>query len=340
MKSIRAIVYGLGNVNRIAARLMHEKGIQLVGAVNRSGPKVGQDVGILAGIGRPLGVSVSADAEAVLSTPADVVVVAVCDDMRRGFPIYKHCLEKGHNVVTVGAFMSHPWRATPEPAAALDATAKAHGVTLFAGGNQDFFMVNVGLVMSGVCHRIQRIVHRSLSDINIYGAEVAELMSVGRRPDTFDEAQANQKPSVYLPFWESVVDELEMHIRDIHQTTRAVVTDKSIFCKGFGRTIKSGQIIGLIQQLDIDTQEGLALKGENTLRLLDPDEAEYKQWIIEGEPDVEITANRLDTAFTTASQAVNRIPDVINAQPGYIRLKQLPKMIYRPKPFEAYLKQV
>jgi hypothetical protein len=49
MTQIRAIVYGVGLSNRIATRLMVEKGVQVVGAVNRSGPKVGKDLGILTG---------------------------------------------------------------------------------------------------------------------------------------------------------------------------------------------------------------------------------------------------------------------------------------------------
>ena len=60
MTQIRAIVYGVGLSNRIATRLMVEKGVQVVGAVNRSGPKVGKDLGILTGLGYPLGVTAAA----------------------------------------------------------------------------------------------------------------------------------------------------------------------------------------------------------------------------------------------------------------------------------------
>jgi 4-hydroxy-tetrahydrodipicolinate reductase len=79
--------------------------------------------------------------------------------------------------------------------------------------------------------------------------------------------------------------------------------------------------------------------GENTLRICRKDEEEFKEWLVEGEPDLEIRATRLDTAFTTASQSVNRIPDVINADPGYITLEQLPKLTFRQKPLYEYVRK-
>ena len=76
---IKVIVYGIGSVNQLAVRMLVERGVQIVGAINRAGPKVGQDVGLLSGLSEPLGVVVSDDVESTLSTPADVVLVAIYD---------------------------------------------------------------------------------------------------------------------------------------------------------------------------------------------------------------------------------------------------------------------
>jgi len=338
MKQIRAVVYGVGKINQIATRLMVEKGIKIVGAINRSGPKVGKDLGTMANLS-PLGVTVRDDFEKVLSVPADLAIVAVNDDMEKGYPIYKRCIEYGLNVVTVGAFMSYPWRSTPKPAQKLDELAKKYGVSLIATGNQDFFMVNLGLLMSGVCHKIKRIIHRSLANINLYGPEVARLMSVGTYPEAFDGSETHQHPNPYLPFWENVIDELDLKVSDIKRTTKPVVAEKDYFSNGLNRVIETGKIIGLNQRLDITTKEGLQLVGSNTLRLCDEDEEEYKAWQVDGEPGFEIRATRLDSVFTTASQAVNRIPDAINAEPGYITLKKLPKLIFKSKPFSTYIQK-
>lgn len=338
MKQIRAIVYGIGRVNQIAARLLMENGIEIVGAINRPGPKIGRDLGEISGLS-PLGISISDRPADVLSIPADVVLVAVCDDMQRGFPIYKNCLEHGLNVVTVGAFMSYPWRRTPDLANELDALAKENGVSLVATGNQDFFMVNLGLLMSGVCHSIRHISHRSLSNINLYGPEVANLMCVGGHPKEFDYTEAGQNSNPYLPFWENVIDELELTVSDIKLTTKPILAEHDYFSKGLNCVIETGKIIGQSQELEISTKEGLQLIGSNALRLCAEDEEEYKTWQIDGEPGLKIRATTLDSVFTTASQAVNRIPDAISAKPGYITLKKLPKLIYKSRPFYKYIQK-
>jgi 4-hydroxy-tetrahydrodipicolinate reductase len=104
-------------------------------------------------LGNPLGVTVSDDPEVVLSTPADIVHVAVCDDMERGFPIYKQCIEHGINVISIGSFASYPWRTSPELTHQLDELAKSNGVTIAGTGNQDFFMVILLKVRSLVPHK-------------------------------------------------------------------------------------------------------------------------------------------------------------------------------------------
>ncbi len=57
MRPVRAIVYGVGAMGSIMARLMLDKGVEIVGAVGRSPEKVGRDLGEVAGLGRPTGVT-------------------------------------------------------------------------------------------------------------------------------------------------------------------------------------------------------------------------------------------------------------------------------------------
>ena len=48
--NLRAMVYGVGQMNMLATRLLAEKGVEVVGAINRSGPKIGKDLGLLSGV--------------------------------------------------------------------------------------------------------------------------------------------------------------------------------------------------------------------------------------------------------------------------------------------------
>lgn len=134
-RPIRVIVYGMGRVNQLAIRLMRERGIEVVGAINRAGPKVGQDAGILAGLGEPIGITVSDDVESVLDTPADLVLVVVYDDLERMMPIFRACMERGLNVISAGAHHSYLWHVTPALAVELDLLAQAQEVTITGTGN-------------------------------------------------------------------------------------------------------------------------------------------------------------------------------------------------------------
>lgn len=341
MKGIRAIVYGVGRVGKLATRLMVEKGIEIVGAVNRAGPKVNRDLGEVAELGYRLNVTVSDDADAVLSqAAADVVLVCVYDDMERMFPIYKNCIEHGLNVISVGAHASYPWRIAPEITATLDRLAKTHKVTITGSGNQDFFMVNVASLASGVCHRIDAITYRSLTDVNAFGPEVAEIAHVGETRETYNERAiaAHEQPlSVYTTFWDNLSADLGLQITDVRQNTEPLVGERELVCTSLNATVSAGRLIGIAQRIEVATQEGITMLGEYILKVCAEDEEEYKAWSIRGEPDLNIRLDKLSPGFTTASQPVNRIPDVINSKPGFVTLEQLPKLRYRVNPLSSYL---
>jgi len=328
---IRVIVYGIGSVNQLAVRLLGERGVQVVGAINRPGHKVGQDVGTLSGAGKPLGVLISDDVEATLSTAADIVLVAIYDDLERMMPIFHQCLDHGLNVISAGAHHSYPWLLSPTQTAELDDKARRRGVSIGGMGNQDFFMVNLGTLMSGVCQRVERIVHSSLTDINGFGPEVAEISFVGHSQHDFQARKGDFPPSIYTTFWHNVAADLALEVVSTSQTVQPVVADSPRYCKPFDRYIEPGELLGIRQHLDITTKEGIELRGENEIRVGEPGEEEFKAWEIIGEPTFKVRATELDTAMMTTTQYINRIPHVIAAPPGYVTVEQLPKLTYRAK---------
>jgi len=54
----RVMIYGVGYYASEAVRILVERGWPIVGAVNRAGPKIGQDLGRLAGLEHDLGIIV------------------------------------------------------------------------------------------------------------------------------------------------------------------------------------------------------------------------------------------------------------------------------------------
>ena len=62
------------------------------------------------------------------------------------------------------------------------------------------------------------------------------------------------------------------------------------------------------------------------------------EWTVFGEPDTTITVNRPATVELTCATIVNRLPDLINAEPGFITTEKMDELKYRVKPLNEYVK--
>jgi len=335
------VVYGTGVLGLAATRLMLDKGVEIVGAFNRAGPKCGRDLGELAGLDRPLGVMVrTPDPVALRAAGADVAMVAVYDDMPRMAPIYRQCLEAGLNVVTAGSEASYAWNAYPAESRELDALARRMGVTLTGSANQDIFMIAAGALLSGACHEVRAIAFSSLVDVDDFGAAVAELVHVGRTPGEFAEARrgiAGDERSVYVYFLENLAAELGLSVTGYRQSLAGVPAREPVQCRALDRTVAAGCLLGTRQVIAVETEEGITLRGRTDLRVLRPGERERKEWKIDGVPALTMRFGGLAGDLTTPIQMVNRIPDVINAPPGYVTVDRLPRLFYRSRPLHHYV---
>ena len=83
----RIVIYGMGQFSHYITRFAVHKGWPIVAAFNRAGPKVGQDVGQLTGLGYDLGVVVQdCDTASYDNLEADIALVLMTDDMSNNFP--------------------------------------------------------------------------------------------------------------------------------------------------------------------------------------------------------------------------------------------------------------
>ena len=68
------------------------------------------------------------------------------------------------------------------------------------------------------------------------------------------------------------------------------------------------------------------------------DEFDKNIWTVEGEPTTTITVERPATVELTCATIVNRIPDVINAEPGYVTTEKIGELNHKIKPLNEYVK--
>jgi 4-hydroxy-tetrahydrodipicolinate reductase len=340
-RPIRGIVYGVGAMGKIMARLMLEKGVEIVGAVAKSPEKVGRDLGDVAGLDYETGVIIDDDPERVLSTqPADIAVVALASYLDTMFEHFELCLRHSVNVVTIEEESFYPWKTAPVLAAELDRIAKEHGVTITGSGQQDIYWMNIVSLLMGAAHRVDSVIGQTTWNADDYGPAVAAEVHVGETREEFDRFVADEG-------WPSFVvrNTLDALVADIGLTTEKavlsvdpVVLETDRWCKSLGRTIPAGCVVGVVDRATVETREGPTFTFEMAGRIYAEGEVDTNQWVITGEPaELRLFNDCVPTPFTTCAQVVNRIPDVINAPPGFTTVDRLPKLRYRPFPLAHYV---
>jgi 4-hydroxy-tetrahydrodipicolinate reductase len=101
METIRVIQYGIGPIGAVIGKLMLEKpNVEIVGAIDADPLKAGKVPGLVAGLDHEVGVTVSADARAVLAQPAAIVVRTTSSLLAKVADELFLCVRAGKHVVS------------------------------------------------------------------------------------------------------------------------------------------------------------------------------------------------------------------------------------------------
>jgi len=331
MRDLRAVVYGVGAMGSILTRLLLDKGVKIVGAVGRSPDKVGRDLGEVAGLGRKIGVAVDSDPRRALAVGADIAVVCVSSYLSTMRDHFAVCLEHGVNVITIEEETVFPWSTAPDHAAELDALAKSNGVTLAASGAQDVFWLHLVGTLLGASHKVEAVEGHCAWNVDDYGPEVATHVHVGDTPEAFERhiAEHGWPDFVVRATLEALVSELGLSATSWSSNVTPVLADEPTLCRSQNRAVPSGHLLGIVDSTEVQTAEGLHFKFSMEGRVYREGDSDTNEWRIRGEPDLHLRNEHVSYRFTTCSSIVNRIPDVIRAEPGLITLDRLGKPSYK-----------
>ena len=335
MSQPRIVIYGVGAMGSLIARMILDKNGEIVGAIGRSPEKVGRDLGDVAELGRETGVVLSADAEQVLEeTRPDIVVLTVASYMDDNAEHVRRCVEAGANVITLSEELLCSWDTSPAETAALDTLAREHGVTIAATGHQDGYWVSLIGAFMGTAHRIDEVRGQASWNVDDFGPELARDQQVGSTVEAFETWNASgvERPPTFGRTSLHALARLSgLTITASETTTRPALCEAPLHCSALDLTVESGGVIGFTDIDTVTTEEGVTLVLEMTGKVYAPGEADHNTWTITGEPTLTLVNDTLPTHLTTCSTLVNRIPDVIAAPPGYCTPDQLPMLRHRAR---------
>ena len=326
MPAPRVIIYGLGSVGRLAARIAHQKGAEIVAVYVRN-PSTkdfsGEDL-----------------ARAQVCTPevpfdsvvADVLVMTHASRIPEIHPVALRAARAGLNVVSVSNEGYDPFAPSPDLGLMeeLDAAFRAAGKSFLACGVQDAFWYCQPLGLSLAAGRIDSILGECTADMGLFGPAATDKVPLGLTPAEFAE-QGHDVPKghgIFEVAMRPLLRSLGLTETGVRRLVRPHLTDRELVLKS-GRVLATGTTRGFVDTTIFATAQRIDVIGNFYVTFLYPGETATNRWLIDGAARIDMVTTDFPGDDITAAVVVNRIPDVIAARPGVLCVDELPEGRYR-----------
>ena len=337
--TLRIVQWTTGNIGKRSVRAIVENpGLELVGCYAWSPDKVGRDVGELCGLA-PLGVTATNDVGALLALRPDCVVY---NPMWPSIDELVRILEAGVNVVSTAAFINGRRLGPDRKRLAL--ACERGGSSLFGTGVNPGFAELLGIVVAGVCDRIDKVTVSEAAHTALYDSPATEMPAGFGRPidDPGLPAMTAEATAVFGEAVAMVADALGVGLDDVVCTAEYAKTTEDLDLGSW--RIAAGCVAGVAAswqgRVGDRTVVELNVRWKKA-PTLEPNWEIEDGWLIEvqGRPTVRAKVQFLPPPdfeaksladflvlglIMTAMPAINAIPAVVAAPPGIVSYPDLP----------------
>ena len=347
-RKVKVVQYGAGKMSVYTMRYVYEKGGEVVGAVDVNPAVIGKDIGEIIGTENK-GVKVVdvKDSEEMLKqTNPDIVIVETMSLIKDVEDALMLCAKLGINAITTCEEAFFPMNSNPGITTKLDELAKQNNCTITGSGYQDIYWGQLISSIAGSTQTIKKIKGSSSYNVEDYGIALAKAHGAGLTMKEFDEQVASvdkitdeERQEVinkgeYLPsyMWNVngwLCEKLGLTVKRQTQKTVPQTYKEDIYSSTLGMTVKAGDATGMSAVVTTETEEGIVIESECIGKVYSKEDFDKNEWTIEGEPNTTIVVNRPATVELTCASVVNRIPDVINAKPGYVPTEQIGELNFK-----------
>ena len=350
MENVKVFQYGCGKMSAYTMKYAIDNGAKIVGAVDVNPEVIGKDIGEIIGTDK-IGVTVSdaKDAEELLKTLkpdcAIVTTMSLLSDLEAALII---CAKVGVNAITTCEEAFFPMNSNPSLTKKIDSLAKENNCTITGSGYQDAFWGNLITTIMGASHNVTKIKGSSSYNVEDYGIALAKAHGAGLTKEEFekeiaskDEISDEERNKIiesgnYAPsyMWNVngwLCDKLGLTVISQKQKCVPQFNSYDIESSTLGMTVKEGMATGMSAVVTTETKEGIVIESECIGKVYNKDEFDKNEWTIYGEPDTTLVINKPNTVELTCASIVNRIPDVINAEAGFIPTSRMGELKYVKK---------
>lgn len=355
-RKIKVVQYGVGKMSLYTMRYALEKGCEIVGAIDINPELIGKDISVILG-GNPTGIIVTSVGEAekmLKEVKPDICVVTTMSLFNDVYNALELCARLGINAITTCEEAFFPINSNPISTKAIDAIARETGCTITGSGYQDIYWGELISAIASSTQRITKIKGSSSYNVEEYGIALAEAHGAGLTLDEFDKRIASvdrmsdeeRKKLIdsceYSPsyMWNVngwLAEKLGLTVISQSQKCVPQTHDEDLDSSTLGMTIPKGNATGMSAVVTTTTKEGITIEAECIGKVYSKNDFDKNEWTIFGEPDTTIVVNKPATVELTCATVINRIPDVINAEPGFITTDKIGEPTFKIKPLNEYV---
>ena len=347
---VKVVQFGTGKMAKYTMRYVYEKGGEVVGAIDVNRAVIGKDIGEIIGCeNKNVKVTSFEDAEAMLKeVKPDICVVETMSLIKDLEDPFMLCAKLGINAISTCEEAFFPWNSNPNLTKKIDELAKQTGCTITGSGYQDIYWGQLITSIAGSTQKITKIKGSTSYNVEDYGIALANAHGAGLTLDEFDKQVAivdkisdEERNKIiqsgdYLPsyMWNTngwLCEKLGLTIKSQTQVTVPTTNKEDIYSSTLGMTVKAGDATGMSAVVTTETEEGITIESECIGKVYSKEDYDKNEWTVYGEPNTTITVARPSTVELTCATIVNRIPDVINAQPGYVTTDKLGDLQFKLK---------
>lgn len=347
MNGIRVVQYGCGKMSAYTMRYVIESGAQIVGAIDINPDLIGQDISTVIG-GSETGIKITALGNAenlLLELKPDICIITTMSLLNDCKDALMLCASLGINAITTCEEAFYPMNSNPKLTKELDEMAKRHNCTITGSGYQDAFWGNLITTLAGATHKITKIKGSSSYNVEDYGIALAKAHGTGLTLEQFatdvaasDDITEEERRMLidngeFLPsyMWNVngwLCDKLGLTVLSQSQKCVPQTHNEDIDSQTLKMTIKKGDATGMSAVVTTTTKEGITLETECIGKVYSKDDYDVNAWEVIGEPNTKLVIERPATVELTCATIVNRIPDVIKAEPGYVPTSRMGELKY------------
>ncbi len=350
MKQIKVMQIGCGKMSKYIMKYIYDLGGDIVGAVDINSDVIGEDIGVIIG-SENRGVTINDISnldELLKEKKPDIAVIATMSYLNDVSNEIRCCVTNGVNVITTSEECFYAKNSNPTLYHELDILAKANNVTITGCGYQDVFWGNMITSIAGSSHGITKIKGSSSYNVEDYGIALAKVHGAGLTLDEFDEQIAivdkiseEERNKIinnreYMPsyMWNTVgwlAQKLNLTPKKMKSETIPTTSEIDLHSDTLKMDIKAGDATGMRAVAILETEEGITIEAESVGKVYGPDDFDTNEWTIYGDAETTVTINKPDTVKLTCADIVNRIPDVIKAEPGFRPTCEMNDVSYKIK---------